>query len=156
VTATVLVLNSTYEPLSFTKLGRAVAMILRGEAVAEEVHPTRVIRHQSGEMPWPKVLRLLRYVKLQMETGPAQWCRGGVLRRDDYTCGYCGRTATTVDHIIPTSKGGGRRDWLNTVAACAKCNHKKRDRTPEQAHMTLHVVPTVPMKTHLRIKVRRT
>ncbi|NDB62209.1 HNH endonuclease, partial [bacterium] len=29
-----------------------------------------------------------------------------ILQRDQYVCQYCGQDATTVDHIIPRSKGG--------------------------------------------------
>ena len=50
-----------------------------------------------------------------------------VLRRDAYTCMYCGDVANEVDHVYPKSKGG--QDELdNLVAACRSCNNKKRDR----------------------------
>lgn len=50
-----------------------------------------------------------------------------VLRRDAYTCTYCGDVADQVDHVYPKSKGG--EDTLdNCVAACAKCNSAKRDK----------------------------
>ena len=51
-----------------------------------------------------------------------------VLRRDAYTCTYCGDVADQVDHVYPKSRGG--EDTLdNCVAACAKCNSAKRDKT---------------------------
>lgn len=51
-----------------------------------------------------------------------------VLRRDAYTCTYCGDVATQVDHVWPKSKGG--EDTLdNCVAACERCNYAKRDKT---------------------------
>ena len=50
-----------------------------------------------------------------------------VLRRDAYTCTYCGDVADQVDHVWPKSRGG--EDTLeNCVAACAKCNSAKRDK----------------------------
>jgi len=50
-----------------------------------------------------------------------------VLRRDAYTCTYCGDVADQVDHVWPKSRGG--EDTLeNCVAACAKCNSLKRDK----------------------------
>ena len=50
-----------------------------------------------------------------------------VLRRDAYTCAYCSDIATEVDHIVPVVKGG--EDSLdNCVAACRKCNIKKKDK----------------------------
>jgi hypothetical protein len=51
-----------------------------------------------------------------------------VLRRDAYTCAYCGDVADQVDHVHPKSKGGA--DELdNLVAACKRCNYAKRDKT---------------------------
>jgi 5-methylcytosine-specific restriction endonuclease McrA len=50
-----------------------------------------------------------------------------VLRRDAYTCYYCGDVANEVDHVVPKVKGG--EDSLdNCVAACRKCNILKKDK----------------------------
>lgn len=60
--------------------------------------------------------------------GTRRWkkLRLQVLRRDGYTCVYCGDVATQADHVWPRSKGG--EDTLeNCVAACASCNSLKRD-----------------------------
>ena len=53
--------------------------------------------------------------------------RKAILKRDDYTCAYCGQEATTVDHIIPISKGGVDHE-SNLTSACATCNYGKKDR----------------------------
>jgi len=52
--------------------------------------------------------------------------RKAILKRDDYTCAYCGQEATTVDHIIPISKGGIDHE-TNLIAACTTCNYGKKD-----------------------------
>ena len=39
-----------------------------------------------------------------------------------------------MDHVVPRSHGG-QDTWLNTVASCAEDNHRKANRTPEQAEM---------------------
>lgn len=50
-----------------------------------------------------------------------------VLRRDAYTCAYCGDAANEVDHVIAKVRGG--EDVLhNLVAACRACNLRKRDK----------------------------
>ncbi|HTV73006.1 MAG TPA: HNH endonuclease [Candidatus Acidoferrales bacterium] len=49
----------------------------------------------------------------------------------------------TVDHVIARALGGTSR-WSNLVAACADCNGRKRDRTPEQAGMLLRHKPYEP------------
>ena len=60
--------------------------------------------------------------------------RAKVLRRDNYTCSYCGsddRRTLSVDHVIPKSKGGGD-DMTNLTAACAPCNVRKGTMGPER------------------------
>lgn len=45
-------------------------------------------------------------------------------------CHYgCGRPATTVDHIIPKSRGGLDR-FFNYVASCEPCNQAKASKMP--------------------------
>lgn len=41
-------------------------------------------------------------------------------------CAYCGRSASTWDHVIPVMQGG-RTTPSNIVPACAPCNSSKRD-----------------------------
>jgi 5-methylcytosine-specific restriction endonuclease McrA len=50
-----------------------------------------------------------------------------VLKRDDYSCYYCGSPANTVDHLIPLVKGGSHEEH-NLVACCTRCNSSKKDR----------------------------
>ena len=66
-----------------------------------------------------------------------QALRDEVYERDNYTCRYCGsKENLTLDHVIPQSKGG--EDSIdNLVTACKSCNSRKKDRTPEEAGMTL-------------------
>lgn len=52
--------------------------------------------------------------------------RRAVLLRGNPPCFYCGRPATTADHVVPTSKGGGSRG--NLVPACTPCNSRKGNR----------------------------
>ncbi|MBA0050528.1 HNH endonuclease [Streptomyces sp. AJS327] len=137
-----LVLNASFEPLSTVSLRRAVVLIMQDKAVAERSHPGLLVRAAHLELPVPQVIRLRRYVKVPFRQR-APWSRRGVLVRDQHRCAYCGRRATTVDHIVPRSRGG-RDDWLNTVAACASDNHRKADRTPQQAGMRLLTRPFEP------------
>jgi hypothetical protein len=70
-----------------------------------------------------------------------------LLARDRYTCAYCAQRfkyeQLDLEHIVPKSKGGDD-SWMNLVAACKACNHRKADRTPEAAGMKLHYIPYVP------------
>ncbi|MGW7521763.1 HNH endonuclease [Streptomyces sp. NPDC054796] len=137
-----LVLNASFEPLSTVSLRRAVVLVMQDKAVVEQSHPGLRVRAASIELPVPQVIRLCRYVRVPFRQR-APWSRRGVLVRDRHRCAYCGRRATTVDHIVPRSRGGGDT-WLNTVAACATDNHRKADRTPAQAGMGLLTKPFEP------------
>ena len=136
----VLVLNADLGPLHRVSLKHAVRMLVRQVAEVHEAVPDR----QIGIFPVPRAVRLLRYVvtRWRFGVGPA-WSRAGVLARDGRRCAYCGAAASTVDHIVPRSRGG-RNTWLNTVAACGSCNHRKGDRTPAEAGLVLRAKPTVP------------
>lgn len=64
-----------------------------------------------------------------------------VLRRDGYTCRYCGAQAPdvplTVDHVIPRTLGGATEP-SNLVTACRDCNNGKASTSPDE-----HVVADV-------------
>ncbi|WP_156724407.1 HNH endonuclease [Streptomyces apocyni] len=137
-----LVLNASFEPLSTVTLRRAVVLVMQDKAVVEQAHPELRLRAASVELPVPRVIRLCRFVRVPFRR-QAPWTRRGVLVRDGHRCAYCGRRASTVDHVVPRSQGGAD-SWLNTVASCSVDNHRKADRTPEQAGMPLLFQPFIP------------
>lgn len=140
----VALLNASYEPLGKVTFQHAVRMLFRQVAIVEEPHGDRMI----GPHPWPKVIRLVRYIATHWMYRPAGYSRVGVLKRDGHRCAYCGAHATTVDHLLPASRGG-LWTWLNTVAACRTCNGRKANRTPEEAGMRLRIVPYAPTRAQL-------
>ncbi len=140
----VALLNASYEPLGSVSFPHAVRMLFREVATVEEAQEDRMI----GPHPWPRVIRLVRYVAATWMYRPAGYTRRGVLLRDRHRCGYCRGRATTVDHVIPRSRGG-TWTWLNTVGACRACNHRKANRTPAEAGMRLLVTPFVPTRAQL-------
>ena len=112
----VLVLNADLGPLHRVSLRHAIRMLCRQVAVVHEAEPD--IR--LGIWPLPRVVRLVQYVVTRWRyTGGPSWSRPGVMARDGHRCGYCGGVATTVDHILPRARGG-KKTWLNTVAACGR------------------------------------
>lgn len=52
-----------------------------------------------------------------------QW----VLEMRKQPCHYCGGKGGTIDHVIPTSKGG-KTISKNCVPCCAPCNQAKGDK----------------------------
>ncbi len=81
------------------------------------------------------------------DSGTIALCNRYLFRRDNHICLYCGNafhaSALTRDHIIPTSRGG-KDEWTNVATACARCNHHKAAKTPEEAGMPLLAVPFEP------------
>ncbi|WP_240190922.1 HNH endonuclease [Aeromicrobium sp. YIM 150415] len=137
----VLVLNASYEPLQRVSLRHAIKMLVREVAVIEESDDT-----SFGPFPRPTVLRLVRYVVTAWMHRPGRLCtKTAIKARDRQRCAYCGGRAETVDHVLPRSRGG-TLSWENAVAACLRCNHRKADRTPEEAGMLLLIVPAEPRR----------
>lgn len=135
----ILVINAGYEPLHTVSLNHAVKMLVREVAVIEEEHEGETY----GPYPKPKILRLTRYVNIRWRSHNPTWSKQKILERDNYKCGYCNRKAETIDHIIPLSKGG-KSTFINTVAACHKCNSRKGDKKLESCGMVLKINPTEP------------
>lgn len=141
--ARVLILNASYEPLHVCSVRRAVALLML--EVAERVEDAgTVLRSPTALFPVPSVIRLRRYVRGPMRKRVA-FNRKNVFKRDDHTCQYCARHTLdlTLDHVLPRSRGGPTT-WENVVACCKPCNTRKRDRTPEEAHLSLLRRPYAP------------
>ena len=124
-----LVLNATYEPLCVVSVRRATILVLTAKAVC--VADGEGILHSAmNELPVPSVVRLTRYVRVPYRTHIGL-SRRGIFARDGWRCAYCRGPAETIDHVMPRSRGG-RHAWENVVAACARCNHTKGDKTPAE------------------------
>ncbi|WP_025716438.1 HNH endonuclease [Paenibacillus sp. 1-18] len=54
-----------------------------------------------------------------------------VLKRDRYTCFFCGGYGDTIDHLLPRAKGGHTTP-VNCVCACNECNQVKAARDVEE------------------------
>jgi 5-methylcytosine-specific restriction endonuclease McrA len=91
----------------------------------------------------PSIIRLERMIK--RPRAKVKLTKREILRRDNFTCQYCGQHATTltIDHIVPRHLGG-QHVWENLVTACPSCNHRKGARTLDQAHMELLHPPAEP------------
>lgn len=58
----------------------------------------------------------------------------------NHRCAYCHcvlvyeqdrNESMTIDHVVPVSKGG-KRKWINEVAACARCNRLKDNMSADE------------------------
>ena len=136
-----LVLNASFEPLCVVSTRRALLLVL--DAKAELLHGTgRQFRSERSAFPEPSVVRLDHYIKVPYQTRIAL-NRRAVFARDGHRCQYCGLAAENIDHVIPRSRGGSHA-WDNVVAACRRCNTRKRDRLLEESGMKLRHTPSIP------------
>lgn len=143
----VLVLNASYEPINICAARRALVLVLKGVASAEEESQSQV-HSPRHSIRVPSVIRLLEYRRIPHQTRALS--RKNILMRDRYTCQYCHRTMPsgelTLDHVIPRSRAG-ETTWENLVACCHPCNNRKGSRTPEEADMKLARAPR-PFSLH--------
>jgi hypothetical protein len=127
--STILVLNSSYEPLHFTNWKRAIVLLFK----------------EKARMITKRVIRLVNYVRIPFMGGKNSVpTRALIYKRDDHECQYCGSTKDlTIDHIIPRSRGG-QDTWENLVACCHKCNTKKGNMLLSETNMKLRNIPQAP------------
>jgi HNH endonuclease len=108
--------------------------VMRGCRSQVEVHP---------------IIALTGASKINLFDLVPAFSKAKLVRRDRFTCAYCGQRFAERDlqceHILPASRGG-RWSWMNLVSACARCNHVKANRTPEEARMPLMYLPYVPSR----------
>ena len=139
----VLVLNASYEPLNVTTVRRATVLVFKGKAeLIEELDQT--LHSATTSFPWPHVIRLVSYVRVPRAV-QRKISRRALFARDNWRCVYCGSSGgrLTLDHVLPRSRGG-ESIWENVVTSCAPCNHRKGNRTVEEARMELRFPPRAP------------
>lgn len=143
----VLLLNASWEPLRVIPLKRAVVLVLQEKAEVVEAGEEEV-RSSYFSMPLPSVVRLKYFVKIPFRAKVAL-NRRTLISRDKGICQYCGGHGSTIDHIVPRSRGG-THEWTNVALACGPCNSQKRDKLLSEIGWTLLNKPAVPhVRTHI-------
>ena len=142
--ADTLLLSAGYEPIKVVSWQRAITLLTLGKVEVVEEYD-RHVRSPTVVVKMPAVVRLLQAFRRHRK--PVKFSRINIYARDRYRCQYCSRKLPiadlTYDHVVPRARGG-KTDWENIVTACAPCNLRKADRTPEQAGMRLIVKPIRP------------
>ena len=150
----VLVLNRLWQAVNVIGAKRAFALLSRGHA--------NVVHHHDDDfrifnlMDWvdfsqsnpsldamdhvhtPRItIRLPRVILLayfdRLPCKELKLTRNNVFEREDLN----------LDHVIPRDQGG-KTTWENIVCSCIKCNSRKANRLPHQAHMRLIRKPVRP------------
>jgi len=79
----VLVLNASYEPINICAARRALVLVLKGVASAEE-ESASAVHSARAAVRLPSVIRLLEYRRIPHQTRALS--RKNILMRDRYTC----------------------------------------------------------------------
>ena len=143
-----LVLNATYEPLGVVTERRALILVLNQRAITVENSET-ILHYSGGEVVLPAVIKLHKFVRIPYRHA-VPLSRRAIFARDGGKCVYCSAPATSIDHVMPRSRGGAHA-WENVVSACHKCNHQKADRTLKEIGWRLRHVPREPVGAAWRI-----
>jgi len=168
LTRKVLVLNAGWQAIAETDVGTALCDICRGQKraidtttmlactwetwIALPIRETDVcIRTTNRQVRVPTVV-VTAYEGMP-KTRP-KLDRRGVAKRDKYHCAYTGEYAPdgTLDHVMPRSRGGGNT-WTNLVWSRKDINHRKANRTPEEAGLKLRIKPVVPKEVIVALTI---
>ena len=142
----VLLLNASFEPLHVISLRRAVGLVVAGK-VDVIANGDGELHSASATWPIPAVLRLRYMVRVPYRQN-ISLTRRGVMLRDQRRCqfAHCSRAASTIDHVVPRSRGG-EHTWTNVVAACGPCNTRKGSRLLSEIGWALRHSPVPPRAT---------
>jgi len=158
----VLTLNRNWIGLECCPVKKAISKVCKGSAkfvdsemmtyTYEEWAAIRVAddeRALQANMSRVKIPEIIVLVgsKYERKKREIAFSRKNLLKRDRYTCMYCGKqpgpSKLTIDHILPKAKGG-RTSWLNCVLACFECNLKKADKMLSETNLHLRNRPFEP------------
>ncbi len=129
--------------MSVCGVQKAVILLFLGKAELIAKSDGRMVHSVRSSLPVPSIVRLSMYVRVPYKK--IVLSRKNILRRDNFRCQYCGATDVplTIDHMVPKSRGG-EDTWENLITACIRCNNRKGNRSPEQAHVTPRSTPRRP------------
>jgi len=169
-----LLLNASGEFLGVTDWQSAIGDVVVGNVHVLESYD-KTISSQHLELKVPAVVKEISYVNAKFDKiFGVSYGKKNVFIRDHYECQYCGykcsresysnkelarkpsllKILPTVDHVIPSSKGGAST-WENSVTACRRCNGQKDDRMLSDTGLKLKSIPRKPtgFKEILEMKV---
>ena len=140
-----LLLNNTFQPLSFINEKKALRLLIKGKAETLAIWAGATYTFGSGSIELPAVLRMNYQISRNFHR--LGYSRNAIFKRDQFQCQYCSKQLTlnniTIDHVLPKCRGG-QNTFTNCVSACKECNLGKGTRTPEEAGMKLTQQPITP------------
>ena len=149
----ILLLNASYEPIRLIPWQQAVCLVYRHKAAAPAGYTdSYTLTTTDGFFELPSAIVLKKYVNIPYYN--VRCTRRNIFRRDELMCQYTGKRLqfkdASIDHIIPTSRGG-QNTWDNMVTCEKRLNQRKGSRTPEEAGLTLIRPAKKPQRANLVI-----
>lgn len=143
----VLLLNASEEMIRLVTWQKAVTLLFSDKVSApynfDHVYEIQISHDQKFHIPSAIILN--EYVTIPYR--PIRPTRMNIYFRDSMICQYTGEKLSwadaTIDHVIPTSRGG-KNTWTNMVVCHNRINSKKSDRTPDEAGLKLIRAPKCP------------
>jgi len=112
--------------------------------------PTRSIRV-------PTVIIATNFNKMPIKSFKGKPSKDGIWNRDQGVCQYTGRKLTkdqsTIDHVVPRSKGG-EDTWTNLVLCDKSLNSKKGNKLNSELGLKLKRDPFEPSPTPMSALIR--
>ncbi len=151
---TCILLNADYTFLNVVNWKRAFKMLINDKVTVVE-YTDKYIKCGSCTIQLPSIMRLIKLIRT-IYRNHVPFTKRNIMVRDGYKCVYCdSRNTLTIDHIIPSSRGG-LSNFDNCVTACRKCNNDKGNKTPRDANMFLRKRPYQPtISEFLKIKMKQ-
>jgi 5-methylcytosine-specific restriction endonuclease McrA len=143
-----LILNLDFTPMSVVSWRRGIVLSLNNKNLRVLEYYNLTVGSEYDIFEVPAVMLYQKFVKPPKRRTISKHY---VLLRDKMTCQYCAKKldelTSSVDHVIPVSRFSTKVEantWDNLVACCKSCNTKKRNRTPQEAGMSLVREPRQP------------
>ena len=132
-----MVLNQDYQFLNIASWMDAICLHIEGKATAI-AHYEDFVRSSYEKFQLPAVMVMNYYVRTKKRNRIfTAATKKNIFVRDNFQCQYCGVAVTmgsgTIDHVIPTCRGGPNT-ITNTVCSCKRCNNRKDNMTAEEYH----------------------
>ncbi len=137
----VLLLNASLQPLNVISKRRLVVLLTKQRVMFLDEQARRAIEEGIAARRLYEAVVIVRLLtNIQVPRRLLRANRRNLLLRDENQCQYCGRvlpqSQLSVDHVVPTSRGGAE-SWENQVIACRRCNGHKGNRLMSEAGMRL-------------------
>lgn len=178
LTQPVLVLNRLWQAVNTCSAKRAFTLLYAGHAHVvdpsdgqyhtftfhdwlqtggDDSRPGDFVQTVRFRVKVPKIIVLMMFDRLPLKE--VKLTRQNIFERDDFTCQYCAqkfdRKDLNIDHVLPRDRGG-RTTWENLATSCIRCNTKKGNRLPHEAHMPLLNKPKRPkVRPFLSVSISR-